>query len=81
MTWGKAAAPTGGDMDVEVRNLVGVTLGEGRMLDSVAMGIQRFDQVVFPFMYGCWIIQIRHITVRKIDGGADMTFLVAPRDD
>jgi hypothetical protein len=68
-------------MDVEVRSLNGGTLGKGRMVDLVAMGIQRHDQVVFPFVEGCWIIRVRHILVRRIDGMADITFLVEPRVD
>lgn len=67
-------------MDVEVRTLDGATLGKGRMVDSVAMGLQRLDQVVFPFVEGCWVIQLRHLIVRQIDSGADITFLVEPRD-
>jgi hypothetical protein len=67
-------------VNVEVRTIDGATLGKGRMISSVALGLQRLDQVVFPFVGGCWIIQVRHILVSKFDGEAEMTFLVDPRD-
>jgi hypothetical protein len=68
-------------MDVEIRCPHTSTVVRGMMRDEVAMNIQKDDEVVFPFVQGCWVIRKRHLMVRKIDGGVDMTLLVEPRDD
>jgi hypothetical protein len=51
------------------------------MREEVALALRKDDEVVFPFVAGCWVIRKRHLVVRQIDGGVDMTLLVEPRDE
>ena len=67
-------------MDVEIRNRHGATLGQGRLKEEIALAIRKNDKVVFPFVNGCWVIKDRHLLIRKIDGGANITFIVESRD-
>jgi hypothetical protein len=67
-------------MDVEVRSSIGVTLGKGRLKDELALALRKNDEVVFPFISGCWVIKTRHLLIRQVDGNADMTLIVDPRD-
>lgn len=66
-------------MNVEVRTPDGDTVGEGRMLDEVALALRKDDEIVLPFLTGCWVISKRHLVVRQVDGKADMTLIVNPR--
>lgn len=65
-------------MNIEVRSLSGTTFGQGEIPDVVALALHVGDQVVFPFMFGCWIIKVRHILI-SLNGHASMTLLVVDR--
>jgi hypothetical protein len=67
-------------MDVEIRSRIGAVLGQGRLKSEIALALRKNDEVVFPFVTGCWVIKARHFIIRKIDGNADMTFIVEIRD-
>lgn len=67
-------------MDVEVRNKFGATVGQGRLKEEIALALRKNDEVVFPFINGCWVIKARHLLIRKVDGNADLTLIVEPRD-
>lgn len=67
-------------MRVTVRTIVR-TVGSGQILDSIAMRFQRYDQVVFPFVEGCWVILSRHLMLPLVEGEAVLTLQVEPRND
>lgn len=57
-------------MDVELRCIHNSMDVRGSLRDDVALALQKDDEVVFPFIGGCWVIKKRHLVVHHHPGAA-----------